>query len=298
MAAGLETAGGVLASAAARMAQAEIDTARLDATLLLAEALCLTGDAVRQVRDRPLTRDEAERYEALVARRLAREPVSRILGRRGFWSHDFALSASTLDPRPDSEAVIEAVLAAIQDPAAPLRLLDLGTGTGCLLLSLLSELPNAIGVGTDIARGAVETARRNAAGIGLADRASFVESNWFDGVSGRFDIILSNPPYIPTGTIDRLEPEVRVFDPVVALDGGADGLDAYRALVGGAPGHLAPAGVLALEIGFDQAAAVTQLLAAAGFSHPVIGHDLGGRDRVLTARMPAVMESGGAAQNA
>lgn len=226
---------------------------------------------------------DAARLGAMLVRRLAREPLDRILGHRGFWTLDLKLSPDTLSPRPDTETLVS--LARDRAPARPaLRLLDLGTGTGAILLALLAELPGATGLGTDIAEGAVATARENAAAAGLAGRCTFAAGNWGEGLAGPFDIVVSNPPYIPAAEIAGLEPEVRLHDPLRALDGGPDGLDAYRSLVPQTLGLLAPDGLLVLEIGIGQERDVCGIAAAAGFRHLETRADLAGIARALAFR--------------
>ncbi|MGD1878809.1 MAG: peptide chain release factor N(5)-glutamine methyltransferase [Kiloniellaceae bacterium] len=282
-------------AATARLAAAGIEEPRRDARLLVCRLLGGGPELLLAHPDKPLSPAEDARVAAAVARRAAREPVSRILGEREFWSLSFALNAATLDPRPDSETLVEAVLAeagARDDLAAPLRLLDLGTGTGCLLLALLSELPAARGTGIDISAQAVAQAAANAAALGLAARAHFLEHSWDAGLEGRdaepwgagsWDIIVSNPPYIVSAEIAGLAPEVAAYDPAAALDGGADGLDAYRALIPAAAAVLKPGGLLALEIGLGQGAAVEALLRAAGLQPLRRAADLAGTDRCLLA---------------
>jgi release factor glutamine methyltransferase len=212
--------------------------------------------------ERPLSMEEAERLGRYLDRRCRREPVSRILGKRDFYGRCFALSPATLDPRPDSETLVEAVLDLVRGEGratAPLRLLDVGTGSGCLLLTLLCELPRATGVGTDIDQAALDVARANAVGLGVADRASWVVADALDGVAGDFDILIANPPYVRSGEIAGLEPEVRDFDPIAALDGGADGLEFYRRIAARVPTAV-PDGWIVLEVGHDQADAVGVLL--------------------------------------
>jgi release factor glutamine methyltransferase len=211
-------------------------------------------------------------------------PLSRILGRREFWSLDFALNAATLDPRPDSETLVEAVLAELGERERPWRLLDLGTGSGCLLLALLSELPAASGIGLDLAPAAARQARANAAALGLADCAQFLADDWGKSLAARFDVVLSNPPYIASRVWEDLPREVKEHDPRLALDGGADALAAYRALLPQARRLLAPGGLLALEIGFDLEGAVEDLLLAGGLAPLACRRDLGGRPRVWLAR--------------
>lgn len=279
-----------LAWATSRLRDAGIDEPRLDATLLLCAAQGIGRTALISAPEAPLAADEAAAFAAMVARRAAHEPVSRILGHREFWSLDFRLSAATLDPRPDSEILVEAVLDRLDDRARPWRLVDLGTGSGCLLLTLLHELPQARGLGIDRAPGAVAMAAENAAMLGLAGRAAFREGDWLAGVTETFDVVLSNPPYIASAEIATLAPEVRLHDPQGALDGGADGLDAYRALLPQAAARLAPAGLCAVEIGHDQAAAVATLMQAAGFAVEPVLTDLGGCDRVVVGRRKNLLE--------
>jgi len=276
--------GEALRAAGERLARAGIDSPALDARLLLAEATGFAPPALALHAAEPLDPAAAEHFAALIDRRERREPVAYILGRRGFWTLDLAVTPATLDPRPDSETVIEAVLAALPDRAAPLRLLDFGTGSGCLLLALLAELPAATGLGIDRSPEALAVAAANAAACGLAGRASFRRGDWGAGLEGRFDVIVSNPPYIPTAEIDRLEPEVARFEPRGALDGGADGLEAYRRLAPDFLRLLAPGGLAALEVGHDQAAAVTALFAAAGMIPVGTRCDLGGYERCVLAR--------------
>jgi len=270
-----------LADATARLLAAGISDARREARLLTASALGWDAARVLGFPEVGLSRVECECLEALIARRSAREPISRILGYREFWSLRFLLSAETLDPRPDSETLIEAALAALTDIRRPHRILDFGTGSGCLLLTLLSELPNATGTGIDLSEGALETARRNAAALGLVGRARFACGYWGEGVSGQWDVILANPPYIAADEIDRLAPEVARFEPRRALDGGPDGLAAYRALAPAIVRLLAPAGIAVVETGAGQAQKVSGIMAGAGLALRAVRHDLSGVDRCL-----------------
>ena len=279
------SAGQAVREAERQFAAAGIGTARLDAVLLVAHAAGLSADAVRANPAKPLMPDAEGRLIALMRKRAERRiPVSRLVGRREFWGLPFALSAATLDPRPDSETLVEAVLRHTGDRAAALTLFDIGVGTGCLLLSLLTELPNAAGSGSDICAGAVETARRNAVSLGLAERARFAQGDDFAGFGGPFDRIVCNPPYIPTADIAGLEPEVRDHDPRAALDGGPDGLDAFRRLAPAIAARLAPEGKAAVEFGQGQAAAVREIFSAAGLDCLETVPDLGGRPRVLVAQ--------------
>ncbi len=269
---------------AARLRTAGIDNPRLDARLLLAHALGRTTEAL--LRD-PNAAIDPTGYNALLARRAAHEPLALITGRREFWSLDLAVSAATLIPRPDSETLIEAALAALPDRARVRRILDLGTGTGCLLLAALSEFPAAFGVGTDRSAAAATLARDNAAMLGMADRARFVCTDWAAGLAGRFDLILSNPPYIRSGDLAALMPEVARYEPTAALDGGVDGLDAYRRMLPELPGKLAAGGVAVLELGEGQEAAVAALAGAAGLA-AVSRADLAGIPRALVLRPASV----------
>jgi len=224
----------------------------------------------------------AWRLGAALARRLAGEPLWRILGAREFWGLSFVLSPGTLEPRPDSESLIGAALAHLDSRRQePLRMLDLGTGTGCLLIAALCEFPHATGIGVDLSEDAVATAAGNAGRNGVAARAQFRQARWDDGLSGRFDLILSNPPYIASDEISRLDAAVREHDPHLALDGGPDGLAAYRELARLLPGRLAPGGRIVLEIGAGQEAEVTALMSAARLRHLGSQRDLGGHERAL-----------------
>jgi len=279
-----------VARAGERLAAAGIEEPRRDARLLVCRLLGGGPELLLGHPEKELRAEEAERIAAAVTRRAAREPVSRILGEREFWSLSFGLNAATLDPRPDSETLVEAVLAEVPDRAVPLRLLDLGTGTGCLLLALLSELPQATGCGVDISAETVAQAAANAERLGLSGRAGFLRRSWEDGLDvdgDAWDIIVSNPPYIASGEIPGLAPEVAGYDPPAALDGGADGLGAYRALIPAAAEVLTPGGCLALEIGQGQAAAVEALLRAAGLLPYRRATDLAGIERCLLATRPA-----------
>ncbi|SLN09924.1 peptide chain release factor N(5)-glutamine methyltransferase [Oceanibacterium hippocampi] len=269
-----------LTAAAGRLAGAGIEGARAEARLLLCHVMVDPGDILRAP-ERPLSADEAAAFETLVARRAAREPASHLLGRREFWSLEFRVGPAVLDPRPDSEALIEAVLAARPDRTKDWRIADLGSGSGCLLLTLLREYPRATGIGVDRSRAAASVAVANARDLGLADRARMAVGDWWGPLGGRFDIVVSNPPYIASAEIEDLEPEIRLHEPSVALDGGPDGLDCYRAILPATPDHLAPGGLLALEIGAGQGEVVTRIAAAAGLRAAGVRADLAGRQRCL-----------------
>ncbi len=277
------------AHAARRLRERGIDTAALDARALMKSATGLSlEDLILKGRD-PLGAPAEQRFDEFVARRLAGEPVSRIRGTREFYGRNFKIDANTLDPRPDTETLIETVLAlAGRDPVGrDFRLLDLGTGSGCILTTLLAELPRATGTGTDINPGAVTLARENASALGVSARAQFVTADWFQGLTGRYDVIVSNPPYIASAEIEGLAPEVAYHDPRVALDGGADGLDAYRQIAAGAGGFLASDGLSLVEIGSTQAEDVTSILQSAGLIVTGIGAtmDIAGRPRCICAKI-------------
>jgi release factor glutamine methyltransferase len=275
---------GVVDRAAAELAAAGVASPRLDARLLVAHVLGLDQTALITGHERTVSASERRRIARAVARRARREPVSRILGTREFWSLPFRLSPATLDPRPDSETLIEAVLRQLPDRMRDYEILDLGTGTGCLLLALLSELPQARGFGIDISRAALSTARANARALGLGARARFAPGDWAQGLRRHFDLVVTNPPYIATGEMAELAPELG-FEPRQALVAGPDGLDAYRAIAPALPGLLRPAGFAALEIGCGQALAVAEVLGQAGLEAAAPLKDLAGLDRVLVARV-------------
>jgi len=250
---------------ASRFNSAGIDSAEPDARLLAGAVLNLDLTGIISAAGRILTPDETKRLEALAVRRLNGEPVARILGQKEFWGLPFKLSASTLIPRPDTETVVELALesARAMTPRS-LRIADLGTGTGAILLALLHELPGAFGVGTDISLGALQTARGNARDLGLASRAAFVACDYATALTPSLDLIVSNPPYIRSSEIEALATEVRDHDPRAALDGGPDGLDAYRTLIPQAAPLLAPGGALVVEGGKGQSGPIAALMTAAG----------------------------------
>jgi release factor glutamine methyltransferase len=253
----------------ARLRDSHIETAELDARILTGAALGLDLTGVITSAARLLTSDEAAALEDFTARRIAGEPVARVTGHKEFWGLSLKLSAETLVPRPDTETLVELALEMVRvtaDPNRPLRIADIGTGSGAILLALLSEWPQAQGVGTDISADALQTAHINAVRLGLADRARFVNDDYAAGLSGRFDLIVSNPPYVRSAEIADLAIEVRDHDPLRALDGGSDGFDAYRVLIPQAIPLLLPGGVLAVEVGHDQSQGVAQLMTAAGLT--------------------------------
>lgn len=231
----------------------------------------------------PVAPATAEAFRARIARRADREPVSRILGRRGFWRHEFLVGPETLDPRPDTETVVEVALEAMPGPQGPYRVLDLGTGTGCILLSILGDRPKATGLGIDISAGAVAVAAENARRLGLADRARFARGDWATAVDGTFDVIVSNPPYIPDAEVPGLEPEVSRHDPHTALKGGPDGLSPYRILAREARRLLSASGSLIVEVGAGQANDVATLFEAARLRVTDVRRDLAGIARCVRA---------------
>ena len=272
----------------ARFKSSAVDSAELDARVLVGAALSLDLTGLIAAAARPVTPDQATRLEDFARRRLAGEPVARILQAREFWGLPLQLSAATLVPRPDTETVVELALemvGAAPDPKRPLRIADIGTGSGAILLALLSELPDAYGIGTDISVAALRTASSNTVRLGFASRAAFVACDYAAALSDSFDLMVSNPPYIRSADIAGLATEVRDHDPLVALDGGADGLDAYRKLIPQAAERLVAGGVLVVEAGHDQSGDIAGLMAAAGLTldRPAKA-DLAGIRRAVAAR--------------
>ncbi|HEY4174261.1 MAG TPA: peptide chain release factor N(5)-glutamine methyltransferase [Rhodopila sp.] len=243
--------------------QGTADNPRLEARILLAHALGIPRDDLIRHPDRPV---ETAHFKSLLTRRAAHEPLALITGHREFWSLDFQVSPATLIPRPDSETLIEAALAVFANRPPPQTILDLGTGTGCLLLALLREFPSAQGIGLDLNLSAAALAKTNAAHLGLADRAAFAAGNWTQPLAARFDLIVSNPPYIASAAIDTLMPEVGQHEPRTALDGGPDGYDAYRTILPELPRHLEQGGTAILELGEGQAAHVADLAKQSGLT--------------------------------
>jgi release factor glutamine methyltransferase len=270
-----------LALAAVQLREAGIEDPARDARILLAHAMGIAPDRLTLHLPDEMTAPQRTAYESAITARLNRQPVSQITGQRLFWGRSFRVTPDTLDPRPDTEAL---VAEALTQPFA--RVLDLGTGTGCILLTLLAERPQATGLGTDIAPATLAVAVDNAARLSLSDRAAFLHSDWLAGVTGRFDLIVSNPPYIAADEMPGLAPEVRDHEPHRALTDFGDGLGAYRLLATATPAHLTPGGRLLLEIGPTQGQAVSALLAAQGFSAIRVLPDMDGRDRVVSAIAP------------
>lgn len=276
---GAPTAADSLRIAVSRLIAADVPGALEDGRLLLAHALDLPRHHLSAVMAAPLPPEAARRFDAAIQARAQRQPVSQILGRRAFWKHDFRVTRDTLDPRPETETLVEAALA---EPFA--SVLDSGTGTGAIVISLLAERPGCTGIGTDISPAALEVARENANIIGVSAR--FIESDWFSALSGQFELIVSNPPYIAQDEMAALVPEVAQWEPRLALTDEADGLSAYRQITAGAGAHLTAGGRLMVEIGPTQGQDVAALMTGAGLRDVRILPDLDGRDRVVSGKKP------------
>lgn len=265
-------------------ADAGIPTAALDARLLVRHVLGFDETALIALENDSFPDSKTAELESLAIRRLAGEPIARMLGVQEFYGLPFVLNSATLIPRPETEMLVDFGIGALESISNP-RILDLGTGTGCIVLALLANLPKATGIGVDLAPDAVEQAHANGALLGLSDRFEARQGDWFSPVETQsFDLIVSNPPYIASAVIERLETGVKAFDPRAALDGGEDGLAPYRIIARNGRFHLAPNGFLALEIGFDQGHIVSALLTEAGFDAVSLAKDLAGHDRMVTAR--------------
>ncbi|NNU80812.1 peptide chain release factor N(5)-glutamine methyltransferase [Halovulum dunhuangense] len=262
------------------LAEAGIPGAARDARALLAHAAGIAPDALVLRAEMAMRSETSAALDLALAQRIARRPVAQIIGRREFWGRDFEVTADVLDPRPETEEIVALALSDL--PAG--RILDLGTGTGILALTLLSEWREARAVATDISPAALAVAARNAARLGVDERLTLVESDWFNGVEGVFDLIVSNPPYIPAADIASLDADVREWEPHLALTPGGDGLGPYRAIAAGLGKHLAPGGRVLLEFGAGQGAAIRAIFARAGWQGTVLHPDLAGRDRVLELR--------------
>lgn len=271
---------------AVRLKTSCIESAELEARTLVGAALGLDLTGLVSSATRRLSPAEADRLDDFTRRRLAGEPVARILGKKEFWGVSFKLSKATLVPRPDTETVVEQALEILRaSPISAVRIADIGTGSGAILLALLLELPHAFGIGTDLSEGALGIAQENAGQLGLGGRSGFVACNYAAALSGGFDLIVSNPPYVRSADIAGLDIEVRVHDPLLALDGGTDGLEAYRTLIPEAAGLLKPGGALVVEAGQGQAGDIGALMAAAGLMPPRAPKtDLAGIPRAVTGR--------------
>jgi release factor glutamine methyltransferase len=271
-----------------RLKAARVDTPVIDARLLLEAAAGATRADLLNDPHRILTPEQAETLGGYLERRERREPIAHILGRKGFWSVMLNVGPDVLTPRPDTELVVIAALERLE-PGKPARILDLGVGSGAILLALLTERPAARGLGVDISEEALAVARENASNLGLASRAALLRGDWTAGLEDDgFDLVVSNPPYIRSAEIPALDPEVRQYEPLAALDGGPDGLDAYRVLAPEILRVLKPGGGFVVEIGHDQGAAVTSLFEAAGAVEVELRQDLGDRDRVVAGRKKAL----------
>lgn len=276
---GAGTARNALATAVTRLRAAKVPDPARDARLLLAHAMGVASDRLLLHLDEPLQPEGAERFSAALDARERRQPVSQIIGLRQFWGRAFKVTRDVLDPRPETEVL---VAAALEAPFA--TVLDLGTGSGAIILSLLAERPDARGLGVDLSAAALAVARANATQLDLTARADFRQSDWFEKVEGGFDLIVSNPPYITAAEMTALAPETRDWEPAQALTPGEDGLEAYRRIAEAVGAHLNPGGRLLLEIGPSQPKAVSDLLRAAGFTDIGLLRDLDGRPRVVTAQ--------------
>jgi release factor glutamine methyltransferase len=280
-----------LAVSVQRLLHAGIDTARLDAEVLMGHVLGLTREQLLASADFLLSEVHLRRYHELLRRRLEREPIAYITGRQEFWSLEFRVLPDVLIPRPETERLVEISLALARElsKTSSLQVLDIGTGSGAIAISLAKELPSAVIWATDVSPAALEIARSNAAGNGVAARIRFFHGDLFEAVgefTGRFTLIVSNPPYIRSAETDALEPEVSRWEPPGALDGGADGLDFYRRIARQARDYLAPNGAVAVEVGADMGKEVSRLFTAAGYYTGVaIFQDYAGRDRVVVARL-------------
>ncbi len=277
----------VLRSASQAFDSADLASSGLDARLLLAEALGVQPSAIHSHAIGSVSSQAAERFAAFCARRLAGEPVHRIIGRRAFYEHEFRLSPGTLEPRPDTEVLVDvakAEMARILAVQPTCTLADLGVGSGAIVVSLLALFPPATAIGVDICDDALATTRCNAEDAGVADRLTLVHSDYCTGIAGPFDLVVSNPPYIRSAEIEDLSREVREHDPVAALDGGPDGLDAYHAIAGGVRPVLRPGGAVIVEIGAGQGEDVRAIFAESGYPLEAETRDLSGIIRVLTFR--------------
>jgi len=274
----------IVSRVAKRLWQVGIENEDYEARVLVAYALGLPSATLYLEAPEHLSFRQGMDIEHYVERRCKREPLSKIVGEKEFWSLPFKVSKATLDPRPDSETLIEAVLEYFPDHTANLSFLDIGTGSGCLLLAALQEYAHSTGVGVDVSSEALKIAQYNADALGMTARTTFLEGSWTDAVQGMFDIILSNPPYIATAEIATLAPEVKEFDPLLALDGGEDGLEAYRQLMPLLAAVLQPQGYVFLEIGYTQQAAVEAFVAEAGLQVVACRQDLAGHPRCVVAK--------------
>lgn len=279
----VQTLQNAVSEAARLLSDAGITGARRDASLLLANILKTDTSILYLEPERALNDAQLATFKRAVERRASREPISHILGHREFWSLDFLVGPEVLDPRPDSETLIETALAAQNSGQEITSILDLGVGSGCLLLSLLSEIEAARGLGIDQSLAAIEIAEQNAKRLSLDGRAMFLQGNWCEGLEEKFDLVISNPPYIPVDGIKSLQPEVKNFEPLVALIGGADGLDCYRDIISTVKPRMKSNGMIIFEVGVGQAQQVSELLEKADFSDISRHKDLASIERCVSA---------------
>ena len=276
------TAAQAMAAAASRLRAAGVPDPARDARILLAHAASVDAARVTLIAPEEIAPEIAERFEHLIALRVVRVPVSHLIGSRAFYGRDFKISRDVLDPRPETETLIEL---ALMEPFE--RVLDLGTGSGCILVTLLAEQQDARGLGVDVSEAACLQASANAVAHGVQDRAEIGQSDWFEAVEGRFDLIVSNPPYLGLGERADIAPELALHEPAIALTDGADGLSAYRIIAEQAHGYLTAKGRVMVEIGWQQGSEVSDIFSAAGWGRVTLAHDLDGRARVVCADRPA-----------
>lgn len=270
-------------AAADRLKKAGIDACAQEARIMIEAVSGQTLSDILLSDDLSVDEKSVMAVENMVARRLSGEPLDHILGSRSFYGREFIVTKDVLTPRPETELLVSAAISALAERESA-RVLDLGTGSGAIIISILLEAPHAEGIGADLSEAALKIAQDNAHKLGAADRLTLIWSNWFEDITGKFDLIVSNPPYIARGDLPGLMPEVRLYDPKVSLDGGEDGLDAYREILSRAPEFLRPDGQIIFEIGYDQARDVTELARAAGFERIAVDRDLSGHDRVIRLR--------------
>ncbi len=273
----------ILITAKQSLREAGVESAFLDAELLLAHALEKRREFVIGNPEYKLTESEADIFNDFISRRQNREPVAKIIGKKEFWGREFTVSGATLDPRPDSETIIEAVFELFPDKNAALKVIDFGTGTGCLLLTILAEYPNSLGIGVDLSENTLNIAKNNAGKLGLAKRGDFILNNWAGGIDGKFDLIISNPPYIKNSDIEHLAPEVSMHEPYLALAGGDDGLDCYRLLAPSSKHLLNKEGYIVFEFGMGQENDVRNIIKQAGMQFISFRNDMAGVPRCVVA---------------
>ena len=264
--------------------QASNSISRIDARILLQHASNISSEIIYLKPELELSEAIAKEYQQLVIRRINHEPVAKIIGKKSFWADDFIVNQHTLDPRPDSEVIIEAALKLFPNKDGKYKFIDFGTGSGCLILSLLREFPNAIAIGSDISTEALKVARANAKALGLQDRISFIQQNWGDSLTGEFDLIVSNPPYIPAADIENLDEDVKLYDPLLALNGGEDGLDPYRYLAKQIYKFLKKDSYAILEFGYNQGLYIKEIFKQNNYIIHEMLNDLAGIERAIIVR--------------